>query len=108
MTKNKCFRFLTNFKFAWNFAKLENKYSSTRMTAYEKASSFDVILNRYFSEIEEKRNYLKTLWHIYFTYKDNPEELKEELHKFLEFWDECCDCTDGKIISYMETNDSGI
>ena len=102
MTKNKWFRFLNNFKFAWNFAKLENKHSSTGMTAYEKASSFDLIQNRYFREIEDERNYLKTLWYIYSSYKENPKKLKEEFHKFLEFWDECCDCTDGKVISYKE------
>lgn len=111
MTKNKWFRFLNNFKYAWSFAKLENKYSSTGMTAYEKVASFDVIQSRYLEEIEDERNYLKTLWHIYSTYIDNPEKLKEELRKFLEFWDDCCDCTDGKIMPYkeeMETDDSEI
>lgn len=105
MTKNKLLRFLANFKFAWNFAKIENKHSSTGLTAYEKASSFDMIQDRYFNEIEEEKNYLKTLWHIYFTYKDDPEKLKEELLKLLEFWDECCDCTDGKIFNYKYTGE---
>lgn len=105
MTKNKLLRFLVNFKFAWNFAKIENKHSSTGLTAYEKASSFDLIQNRYFEEIEEKRNYLKTLRHIYSSYKDNPEELKKELDEFLEFWGECCDCTDGKIFNYKYTGE---
>ena len=105
MTKSKWLRFLVNFKFAWSFAKLENKHSSTNLTAYEKASSFDMIQDRYFNEIEEEKNYLKTLWHIYFTYKDDPEKLKEELLKLLEFWDECCDCTDGKIFNYNYTGE---
>ena len=74
---------------------------------FEKASSFDMIQDRYFNEIEEERNYLKTLWHIYFSYKDDPEKLKEELSKLLEFWDECCDCTDGKIFNYNYTGEDG-
>ncbi len=105
MTKNKLLRFLINFKFAWSFAKIENKHSSTGLTAYEKASSFDLIQSRYFKEVEDERNYLKTLWHIYASYKDNPEKLKEELHEFLEFWDECCDCTDGKVFNYKYTGE---
>lgn len=52
MVKNKLLRFLVNFKFAWSFAKLENKHSSS-LTAYEKASSFDLIQNRYFKEVED-------------------------------------------------------
>lgn len=55
MVKNKLLRFLVNFKFAWGFAKIENKHSSTSLTAYEKASSFDMIQDRYFNEIEEKK-----------------------------------------------------
>ncbi len=105
MIKNKILRFITNFKFAWSFAKLENKHSSTSLTAYEKASSFDMIQNRYFNEIEEEKNYLKTLWHIYASYKDNPEKLKGEFLKLLEFWDEGCDCTDAKIFNYNYTGE---
>lgn len=105
MIKNKLLRFITNFRFAWRVAKIDKKYSQTDLTLFEKASSFDMIQDRYFKEIEEEKNYLKTLWHIYASYKDNPEKLKEELHDLLEFWDECCDCTDGKIFNYKYTGE---
>lgn len=105
MTKNKFVRFLANFKFAWSFAKLENKRSSTSLTAYEKASSFDLIQNRYFREIEDEKCYQLTLICIYNKYKDNPEKLKEEISDFISFWDECSDCTDAKVFDFKGEGD---
>ena len=63
---------------------------------------FEMIQDRYFDQIETEKKYLKTLWGIYFEFKDKPEQLADELEEFLLYWDECCDCTDVEPIDYKE------
>ena len=49
---------------------------------------------------EEHRDFLATLVSIRRDFGNNPAKFIEEVNQYIDFWEECCDWTDGKILDY--------
>lgn len=54
---------------------------------------------------EEHRDMLATIVDIRKNFGKNPTKFIEEINEFIDFWEECCDCTDGKVLDYKGEND---
>ena len=80
---------------------MEQKFpNKSGLSLWQKAMSFDVIQSRYGDQVQNEMDLLATLVNLYHDNKDSPDTLKNELDEFIQYWEECCDCTDGKVLNY--------
>lgn len=64
-----------------------------------------ITLNHLDNAVQECRDALATLVSIELSYKDKPKKFVKEVCEFIDYWEEGCDCTDGKVMPYKEENE---
>lgn len=61
-----------------------------------------ITLNHLDNTVQECRDALATLVSIKLSYKDKPKKFVKEVCKFIDYWEEGCDCTNGIVMPYKE------
>ena len=64
-----------------------------------------ITLDHLDNAIQECRDALATLVSIKLSYKGKPKKFTKEVCKFIDYWEEGCDCTDGKVMPYKEKDE---